>query len=127
MLLAGSVALLASCNRDIEEFRFKGTVIGGMLCSPSQVSYLIAVSAPDSIGDTVTVNDVHYKNVVRAYQASRKLSKDEVVYGVACMTKNYALSNCFDVFYTDLPEMILLGVDEEEWKQVNHKERATSR
>lgn len=103
----------ASCNRDIEEFKFTGKVIGAELCSSTQVSYIIDITSPDSIGDTIRLNSVRYDHAVIAYKSTRRLALDEIVNGVAYFTKDYAALNCVGVFNSQLPEIILLSVDEE--------------
>lgn len=105
--------LLGACNRDIEEFRFVGKVVGAELCSSSQTGYVIDIIAPDSIGGEITLSDGTYHNAVMAYRTSRRLVKDEVIYGVAYFTESYAALNCYGLIDNGLPEMILLSVDED--------------
>lgn len=104
--------LLVSCGDD-EEFRFVGKVIGGRLCSPSLVGYIIEIQSPDDIGGTITIGNTTYNNTVMAYRASRILHNGEIVYGVAHKTSSFAALNCQGLIEEDLPEIILLSVDEE--------------
>ena len=112
-ILTLTTILLVACNRDIEEFRFTGKVVGGELCSNSQVAYILDIISPDSIGGEYTNSSGNYKNAVIAYRSSRILSQNDTIYGIAYMTKNYAALNCFGVIDNNLPEVILLSVDEE--------------
>ena len=112
-LLVTTTVLLAACNRDIEEFRFTGKVVGGELCSTSQVAYIIDIISPDSIGAAYTNTSGSYNNCVIAYRSSRILYQGDTIYGIAYFTKNYSALNCFGIIDNNLPEMILLSVDEE--------------
>lgn len=104
---------LGACNRDIDEFRFTGKVVGGELCSSSQIGYIIDLITPDSIGKAYTNSNGSYKNAVMAYRASRILHEGDTIYGVAYTTESYAALNCFGIIDNNLPEVILLSVDEE--------------
>lgn len=112
-ILTLTTILLAACNRDIEEFRFTGRVVGAELCSTSMIGYVFDIISPDSIGTTYTNTSGTYYNAVIGYKASRILSQGDTVYGVAYFTKSYAALNCFGIVDNGLPEIILLSVDEE--------------
>ena len=101
-----TTVLLAACNRDIEEFRFKGVVVGGELCSNSQLAYILDIKSPERIGGS-------YTNAIIAYRSSRMLYQGDTIYGIAYLTKSYAALNCFGIIDDNLPEAILLSVDEE--------------
>ncbi len=105
--------LLGSCNRDIEEFRFVGKVVDAQMCSSTMYGYVIDIMSPDSLGGEITTSGTTYHHAVMAYRASRALRKNEVVYGVAYFTKSYAALNCLGLINNDLPEVILLSVDED--------------
>lgn len=105
--------LLGACNRDIEEFRFVGKVVDAKMCNSSMYGYVIDIMSPDSIGGEITTGGGTYHHAVMAYRASRALMKDEVVYGVAYFTKSYSALNCLGLINSDLPEVILLSVDED--------------
>lgn len=105
--------LFCSCNRDIQEFHFSGTVVGAEMCSSREFAYVIDIATPDSIGDTISITSGHYEHAVMAYRSSRLLKMDEQIYGVGYLTKDYAALNCIGIFNGHLPEMILLSVDEE--------------
>ncbi|MCR4815832.1 MAG: hypothetical protein K5842_01440 [Bacteroidales bacterium] len=106
-----SMILLGACNRDIEEFRFTGRVVGSQLCSSSQIGYAIDIVTPDSVGQSVNISGTQYRNAVMAYKAPRILHMDDTVNGVAYFTKSYAELNCFGISEFDLPEMIILSLD----------------
>jgi hypothetical protein len=101
-----------SCNRDVDEFRFTGHVVGSQLCSSSQIGYAIDIIEPDSIGKPINISGTQYQNVVMAYRASRILHQGDTIKGVAYITKSYAELNCFGISEYDLPEVILLSCDE---------------
>jgi len=105
--------LLGACNRDIEEFRFVGKVVGAEMCSSSLIGYIIDIQSPDSLGADITTSSGTYHHAVMAYRSSRQLKQDEVVYGVGYFTKSFAALNCFGLIENNLPEMILLSVDED--------------
>lgn len=114
LFLALAASMLAvACNRDIDEFRFTGKVVGGKMCSSSQIGYVINILSPDSIGKAYTGADGTYSNAVMAYRASRLLKDGDTIYGVAYLTESYAALNCFGIIDNDLPEVILLSVDED--------------
>lgn len=112
-LLPLLATLLVGCANSYDEFYFKGTSIGMELCSGTSAAFLIAVDQPKNIGDTLTINGKHYDNVVMGYRASRLLSNGETVYGVAYQVSDYAALNCMSVYYVDIPEVILVSVDED--------------
>ena len=104
--------LLGACNRDIEEFRFTGKVVGAGLCAQQYViPYIIEIYTPDSIGDSVTLSNGTYYNAVIAYRSPQLLKQYEEVQGVAYMTRDYGALNCGFVFEDELPEMIILDVE----------------
>ena len=108
-----AILLLGACNRDIEEFRFTGHVVGAEMCSSSQIGYIIDILEPDSIGSTYSNGDGTFRNAVMGYKASRLLHQGDTIAGVAYFTESYAALNCFGIIDNDLPEVILLSVDEE--------------
>lgn len=107
-----AVFVLCSCNKNIEEFKFKATVVGSSLCSSTTVAYMLEISTPDTIGDTITIGNYRYNNAVMAYRSPRRLYEDEVIYGVAYSTRSFAVLNCMGLVQNGLPEIILLSVDE---------------
>lgn len=117
ILTAIAAALLAAaCNRDIDEFKFKGVVIGGQMCSSSQLGYIIDILSPDSIGASFSSASATSKNAVMAYKSPRLLHDGDTINGVAYITESYAALNCFGVIDNGLPEVILLSVDEDPGK-----------
>ena len=52
-----AILLLGACNRDIEEFRFTGIVVGGEMCSSSQIGYVIDIVTPDFSFDQAAVDE----------------------------------------------------------------------
>lgn len=108
-----TTTLLGACNRDIEEFRFTGHVVGAEMCSSSQIGYIIDILEPDSIGSTYSNSNGTFRNAVMGYKASRLLHQGDTIAGVAYFTESYAALNCFGIIDNDLPEVILLSVDEE--------------
>ena len=113
LFIGAALLLLSSCNRDVDEFKFKGYVVGGGACSASQVYYVIDILSPDSLGDDFTFGGFQYHHAVTAYKASRQLYQGDTIYGVAYFTKSYAELNCIGISDTKLPEIILLSTDEE--------------
>lgn len=107
------VVLLAwGCNSDIEEFRFRGTAVDGFTCGSTDVSYVIALSEPDSVGDTVTIGGKVYENAVRAYNSPRQLHRGQEVSGVAYRKEGYAQYHCnILLLYDHLPEMVVLSIE----------------
>ena len=71
ILFISVMTLLCSCNSGIDEFKFKGYVVGAEMCTSSQIGYAIAIVTPDSIGATFNTSVGKYENVVMAYKASR--------------------------------------------------------
>ena len=112
LILAVLSILLTSC-KDYEEFRFVGKVVGAEMCTSTVVGYVIDLSYPDTLGGTIMINGLTYSHAVMAYRASRALKKDEVVYGVGYLTEDFSALNCFGLIDNDLPEIILLSVDED--------------
>ncbi|MBP5535559.1 MAG: hypothetical protein J6X62_02070 [Bacteroidales bacterium] len=108
-----ATGMTAACKRDYEEFYFAGRVIGAELCSSTTMGYMIQVDRPSNIGDTITLGEAVQENAVMAYRSPRKLVKDERVYGVAYLTKDFAALNCIGIYNYKLPEMVLLSVDED--------------
>ena len=107
-----TTVLLGACNRDIEEFRFTGTVVGGEMCSSSQIGYIIDIFTPDNLGESFTNTSGSYDHAVMAYRAPRILHYGDTIEGVAYFTESYAALNCFGIIDNGLPEMVLLSVDE---------------
>lgn len=119
LLLATTMALLGACNSDIEEFRFVGKVVDAKMCSTSQFGYVLDIVTPDSLGGEIITGGNTYHHAVMAYRSARVLQKDEVIYGVGYFTKNYSALNCMGLINNDLPEMILLSVDEDSTEYQN--------
>ncbi len=111
--------LVGGCNSDIDEFRFSGRVVGVAPCNSSMVGYIIALDTPDSVGDTISIDGTLHRNTVIGYRSPRMLSDQEYLYGVAYATHNFAAINCMGLFNVQLPEVILLGVDEEAFQPLN--------
>jgi len=114
LLLSFSAILIGACNSDIDEFRFSGKVINASMCAATEISYAIALSEPDSIGDTLTVGGVLYPHVMLAHQSPRRLYDGEMVEGVAYLRKDYSAFNCWGIIFPHLPETVLISVDEAE-------------
>ena len=107
------LAILAmSCNNDIEEFRFTGTVVGAEMCSSTQIGYIINIITPDSLGKQDYVGGKRYEHLVMGYRASRILYQGDTINAVGYFTESYAVLNCLTDNGHDLPEVILLSVDE---------------
>lgn len=113
ILICSAVMLMAACNHDVDEFKFKANVVAAGWCSASQPYYILDIISPDSLGEPLTSNGVTYRNAVRAYKASRLLYSGDTIYGVGYFTKSYSALNCNTVPDYTLPELILLSVDEE--------------
>ncbi len=113
LILSLSFLFFIACNRDVDEFRFKGKVVGAEMCTSSLMGYVIDISYPDSLGGSIMIDGTTYNHAVMAYRSSRLLKKDEVVYGVAYFTKSFAALNCLGLINSDLPEIVLLSVDED--------------
>lgn len=111
-LLASLALLSTACNGDIDEFKFKGFVVGADLCSSSQIGYIINITTPDDLGKQDTIGGIRYDHLVMGYRASRILHQGDTIDGVAYFTKSYAKLNCFGNIDHGLPEVILLSVDE---------------
>lgn len=107
------VVLLGACNRDIEEFRFDGVVVGAELCSSSQTGYVIEMIDPDDLGGNINIGGTEYNHAVMAYRSPSRLYKNDTIHGVAYKTKSFAALNCMGLINNDLPEIILLSVDED--------------
>ena len=106
--------MLGSCNRDIEEFKFKGVVVDARMCSSSQIGYVLnIIDGGSTIGVSYSTTNGEYDNAVIGYKSTRLLHDGDTIYGVAYLTKSYAALNCFGIIDEDLPEVILLSVDEE--------------
>lgn len=103
----------ASCNSDVDEFKFTGRVVGARMCSSSQLGYIIDIITPDSIGKSVTIDGIQYKNAVIGYRASRMLYSDDTIVAVGYVTKSYSNLNCMGDISLGLPEVVLLSVDED--------------
>ena len=104
--------LLGACNRDIEEFRFTGHVVGAEMCSSSQLGYVIDIFTPDSIGNRYSSADGTFEHAVMGYKSPKLLHHGDTISGVAYFTESYAALNCFGIIDNNLPEIILLSVDE---------------
>jgi len=108
-----AATMAVACNRDIDEFKFTGRVIGGEMCSSSQIGYIVDILSPDSIGASYTNSYGTSNNAVMAYKSPRLLKAGDTIHGVAYSTESYAALNCFGIIDNGLPEVILLSVDEE--------------
>lgn len=113
IVLVLMLAFSSSCGKRYEEFYFIGRPVSAELCSATQMSYLFVIDYPEGLGDTVTCNGEFYRNAVMAYRSPRPLTDGETVYGVAYPREDYAALNCLGLFYYNLPEIVLLSVDEE--------------
>ena len=113
LLVSCLTGLFTACNRDIEEFRFTGHVVGAEMCSSSLIGYVIDIISDNDIGVEFTTADGKFNKCVMGYRASRILHQDDTIYGVASPTKSFAALNCFGIINKDLPEVILLSVDED--------------
>ena len=120
LLLLAVLLLATACKRDYDEFYFVGRVVGAELCSATTMGYLVEVEKPLAIGDTITVQSGTLSNAVMAYRAPRKLVKDERIFGVGYLTKDFAALNCIGIYNYNLPEMIILSVDEDSTKMKKH-------
>ncbi len=111
--VALSITTLTGCFGDYDEYYFKGKVLGGDMCTGSRPMYLIEVDKPQGVGDTLTVDGVLHHNVVMGHRSSRMLKSGETVYGVAYNTADYAAFNCFMIFDYQIPEVVLVSVNED--------------
>ncbi len=111
-LLAACIAL-CSCEKDYDEFYFKGLRLDASFCNATSPSYMLQIVAPAGIGDTVTFNGKLYHNCIMAYRSPDLLRNDDTIYGVGYLTHDYAALNCNIVSYPHLPEMGLLSVRED--------------
>lgn len=114
------MATLSGCFADYEEYYFKGKVLGGDMCTGTRPMYLIEVEKPQGVGDTLTVDGKLHRNVVMGHRASRLMKDGETVYGVAYNTADYAAYNCFMIFDYQLPEVVLVSVDEDSTTVMNN-------
>ncbi len=119
LLVLTSTLMLGSCFHDYDEFYFVGNVIGSDLCQATSPMYLIEIEKPEGIGDTITVYGELHHNVVMGYRTPKLIRNDQKVYGVAYFTKDFAPYNCYMDFSLDLPEVILVSVDEDSATVVN--------
>lgn len=103
---------VSACNRDVDEFKFTGRVVGSDMCSSSQIGYMIDVISPDDIGMEYTLGGTKYKHLLMCYRPSRILHYGDTVNAVGYFTDSYAKLNCFANIDHGLPEVILLSVDE---------------
>jgi hypothetical protein len=113
LAIVGCCVCLSGCKKHYEEFYFKGLVRYGGMCAATSPSYMIQIIAPDSIGDTVTLNGTLYHNCVMAYQSPDLIRGTDTIYGVGYITHDYAALHCSLIFFPNLPEMGLLSVDED--------------
>ena len=107
------LTLMATSCKDYEEFKFVGKVVGAEMCTSNVVGYVLDLTYPDTLGGTITIGGVTYTHAVMAYRSARALMKDETVYGVGYLTESFSALNCFGLIDNDLPEMILISVDED--------------
>lgn len=103
----------SGCKKNYEEFYFSGKVVGAQICSSTQLSYMIDITYPEGLGDTITTSYGKFQHAVMAYHPPRRMTENEVVYGVAYRTKDWGKLNCVGLFNYTLPEIVLLGVDED--------------
>ena len=106
------LTLLSACNKDIDEFRFTGLVVGADMCSSSQIGYMIDIMTPNDLGVEYTLGNTKYSHMVMGYRASRILHQGDTVNAVGYFTESYASLNCYGSIDRGLPEVILLSVDE---------------
>ncbi len=104
---------LCSCEKNYDEFYFKGLRIDATICNTSMPSYMLQIVAPQGIGDTVTFNGKLYHNCVMAYRSPDLLLDNDTIYGVGYLMHDYAVLNCNIISYPHLPEMGLLSVRED--------------
>lgn len=104
--------LLASCNSDIDEFKFTGRVVGADMCSSSQIGYIVDIISPDGLGEEYTLGGTKYSHTVMAYRASRILQQGDTFSAVGYFTESYAALNCYGNIDRGLPELIILGLDD---------------
>ena len=104
--------LFVACNKTYVEETYSGKVIGMELCNTRTNGYLIALKTPKDIGDTMTIENKFYENVVIGYEAPEMLKADQEISGVMYKTKGYANINCMMFDTRNIQEIIILSVEE---------------
>lgn len=117
--LAAALAT-GSCEKRYEEFFFTARAAGAELCSAYTMGYVLEVEYPKGLGDTLTTVTEHLQNAVMGYRSPRQLKAGEVVYGVGYLQKGFAALNCMGIFNYTVPEMVIVSVDEDSARVMEH-------
>lgn len=102
---------LSSCE-NVEDFSFKGTVIGYEICTSYQdLGYLVDLEYPENIGGEFTTSGETFDNVLVVYQAHYQLKNRETISGTIYLEENFAKSYC-NRTYTDrdVPEAVFTSL-----------------
>ena len=102
-----------SCQKTYEEEYYTGKVLSASLCNTVSMAYVIELTRPEGIGDTLTYKNKLYKNVVMGYDAPEQLKIGQELSGVMYQTRGYANLNCMVYDTRGFQEIILLSVDED--------------
>jgi len=108
-----SVSVLLACKKTYEEEYYSGRVVGVEMCNTRTNGYLIELDSPKGVGDTMTLGNKFYKNLVIGYEAPTRLKDNQKISGVMYQTMGYANINCMFANTRSLQEVIILTVDEE--------------
>ncbi len=111
--------LLCGCKKRVDDFAFKGKVVGyvqcsGMVSSISEfdMGYVIALDTPESIGGDYTFTEKKvYHNCVILYHTRSRLQNDETISGRMYLDDQYSAAYCNFHFETGLPEGVCLSLD----------------
>ncbi|MBR7167211.1 MAG: hypothetical protein IKD33_00180 [Bacteroidales bacterium] len=108
-----SVSVLLACKKTYVEEYYSGRVVGVEMCNTRTNGYLIELDSPKGVGDTMTLGNKFYKNLVIGYEAPTRLKDNQKISGVMYQTMGYANINCMFANTRSLQEVIILTVDEE--------------
>ncbi len=111
--------LLCGCKKRVDEFAFKGTVIGYMQCtgmvtsiSEFDMGYVLALTIPDSVGADFTLpdNTTHHNCVVLFHTRSR-FQNGDIISGRMYLDNDYSAAYCN--FHQDfgIPEGVCTSLD----------------
>lgn len=112
-VIVAAVSVLFACKKTYVEEYYSGKIVGIEMCSTRTNGYLIELDSPKGVGDTITIGNKFYKNLVVGYEAPVRLKDNQKISGVMYQTKGYANINCMMVDTRGLQEVIILTVDEE--------------
>lgn len=119
LLLLFIPLLFCGCKKHVDEFAFKGTVVGYVQCSGIVTSisefdmgYIIALDTPDSIGGDFTYNTKKvYHNCIVLYHTRSRFEDGEAVSGRMYLDDQYSAAYCNFHIDTGLPEGVCLSID----------------